>query len=69
MLSAVKSFAAGGPALGTEAPMVPRTRIKSFEGIVPKSESWKTLGVTPEEIATYRDALPGSAAERAGEMA
>jgi len=67
MLAAVRSFAAGGPALGTEAPQMTRTRIKSFEGIVPKAESWKYLGVTPEEIATYRDTLPGAAAERADE--
>ena len=60
MLAAVRSFMSGGPAIGTDAPVLPRTRIKSFEGIVPKTEAWKSLGVTPDEIASYRDTLPGA---------
>lgn len=64
MLGSVKHFAAGGPAIGTELPLPPRTGIRSFEGIVAKSESWKTLGASDDEIASYRDTLPGTVAQR-----
>jgi phthalate 4,5-dioxygenase oxygenase subunit len=64
MLASVKHFVAGGPAIGTEPPLPSRTRIRSFEGIVPKTESWNTLGATDDEIASYRDALPGAVVQR-----
>ena len=44
MVAAAKRFAEGGPALGTAEPRIPHVRLASFEGIVPKSADWRTLG-------------------------
>ena len=57
MLAAVRAFMAGQRAIGTQAPVLPHVAIKSFEGIVPKTDSWRRLGVTPAEIEGYRDAV------------
>jgi phthalate 4,5-dioxygenase oxygenase subunit len=39
----------GGPALGTTDPHIPHVKIASYEGIVPKTADWRTLGVPAEE--------------------
>ena len=44
MVAAAKRFAEGGPAIGTAEPRMPHARLASFEGIVPKSADWRTLG-------------------------
>ena len=44
MVEAARAMAAGGPAIGTEAPRVPHATISSFEGVVPKTTNWRTLG-------------------------
>src|SRR5437764_1816643 len=44
MVEAAKQIRNGGPALGTTQPHIPHTRIKSFEGVVPKTTDWRTLG-------------------------
>ena len=44
MVEAAKQIRDGGPALGTTQPHIPHTRIKSFEGVVPKTTDWRTLG-------------------------
>jgi phthalate 4,5-dioxygenase oxygenase subunit len=49
MIAAAKRFREGGPAIGTTEPRVPRLKLKSFEGIVPKSVDWRSLVVTEEE--------------------
>src|SRR5258707_4657165 len=55
MMSAAKKFSEGGPAIGTEGwksePLIPHVKLASFEGIVPKSTDWRTLGVQREEAA------------------
>jgi len=55
MMSAAKKFSEGGPAIGTEGwksePLIPHVKLASFEGIVPKSTDWRTLGVPREEAA------------------
>jgi hypothetical protein len=41
---------------------VPKAKLRSFEGIVPKSTDWKTLNVSPEEKALPQPAqLPQQA--------
>jgi phthalate 4,5-dioxygenase oxygenase subunit len=45
MLAAAKKFSEGGPAIGTTEPRTPHVRLASFEGIVPKSTDWRTLGM------------------------
>jgi phthalate 4,5-dioxygenase oxygenase subunit len=44
MVAAAKRVAEGGPAIGTTEPRIPHVRLASFEGIVPKSADWRTLG-------------------------
>jgi phthalate 4,5-dioxygenase oxygenase subunit len=59
MVDAARAFAAGAPAIGTQQPRVPHAKLRSFDGIVPKSTDWRTLGVAPEETA-LRAAAPAS---------
>jgi phthalate 4,5-dioxygenase oxygenase subunit len=49
MIQAARSFRDGGAAIGTSEPRVPKLKLSSFEGIVPKSTDWRTLGVSEEE--------------------
>src|SRR6267143_290559 len=49
MLAAAKKFQQGAPAIGTAEPRTPHVKLASFEGIVPKTRDWRSLGVTEEE--------------------
>jgi phthalate 4,5-dioxygenase oxygenase subunit len=51
MVEAAKQMRDTGVALGTTEPHIPHAKISSFEGVVPKSADWRTLGVAEEEIA------------------
>jgi phthalate 4,5-dioxygenase len=51
MVEAARRCAEGGPAIGTVEPRVPSAKLRSFEGIVPKTADWRTLGVAPEEAS------------------
>ena len=53
MVNAAKRFAEGAPAIGTAEPRIAHVKLASFEGIVPKTTDWRTLGVndTTEEAA------------------
>jgi phthalate 4,5-dioxygenase oxygenase subunit len=42
-------------AIGRTTPHIPHAKISSFEGIVPKTTDWRTLGVAPEELALRGD--------------
>jgi phthalate 4,5-dioxygenase oxygenase subunit len=44
MVAAAKRVAEGGPAIGTTEPRTAHARLASFEGVVPKSTDWRTLG-------------------------
>jgi len=48
MVAAAQQFAEGGPALGTTE-HTPHVKLASFEGVVPKSVDWRTLGVPADE--------------------
>lgn len=45
MVAAARKFQEGAPAIGTAEPGTVHTRLASFEGIVPKTVDWRTLGV------------------------
>ena len=60
MVQAAKRFAEGGPAIGTTEPRIPHVELGSFEGVVPKSTDWRTLG--PAEAQAPVRAAAGSAA-------
>jgi len=49
MVEAARAFAAGAPAIGTREAPGARTRLSSFEGIVPKGTDWRTLGEWKKE--------------------
>ena len=54
MVAAAKNFQDGGPAIGTAEPRIPHVTLASFEGVVPKSVDWRTLGpreATAEQAA------------------
>jgi phthalate 4,5-dioxygenase oxygenase subunit len=44
MVEAARAMRDGGPAIGTGAPRIPHATISSFEGVVPKSTNWRSLG-------------------------
>ena len=46
MIAAAKAFRDGEAAIGTTEPRIPHVKLASFEGIVPKTTDWRTLGVT-----------------------
>jgi phthalate 4,5-dioxygenase oxygenase subunit len=51
MVEAARHFAATGRVIGRGQPYIPHARLGSFEGVVPKTEDWRTLGVSAEELA------------------
>ena len=51
MVEAARTVQAGGPAIGTTSPHVPLSKLRSFEGIVPKTSDWRKLGATEEELS------------------
>jgi phthalate 4,5-dioxygenase oxygenase subunit len=44
MVDAAKAVRDGGPALGTTKPHIAHADIASFEGVVPRTADWRTLG-------------------------
>jgi phthalate 4,5-dioxygenase oxygenase subunit len=54
MIEAARTVRDGGAAIGTLPGRIPHVKLRSFEGIVPKTTSWNTLGVAEEEIALRR---------------
>lgn len=51
MVDAVWRFRNGEPAIGSTARHIPHVKLRSFEGIVPKTTVWSTLNVAEEELA------------------
>jgi phthalate 4,5-dioxygenase oxygenase subunit len=60
MVDAARKVRDGGPAIGTSTRHVPHVKLKSFEGIVPKTTPWTTLGVAEEELALRQEASVSS---------
>jgi phthalate 4,5-dioxygenase oxygenase subunit len=53
MVAAAKKFQEGGPAIGVES-RVPLVSLASFEGIVPKSVDWRSVGMSAEAPVTAK---------------
>ncbi len=63
MLDAVARLAEGSPPIGLGQPHLPLATLRSYQGIVAKTEDWRKLGASVEEAA-YLDSLDvASAAE------
>ena len=56
MVDAARKVRDGGAAIGTSPRHVPHVKLKGFEGLVPKTTHWTTLGVAEEELALRQDA-------------
>jgi phthalate 4,5-dioxygenase oxygenase subunit len=50
MVEAARDFQSGKPAIGTTSPRVPHATISSYEGVVPKTVNWRTLGGGSEAL-------------------
>jgi len=61
MIESAKRLRDGGSAPGTSPARIPQVKLKSFEGIVPKTAQWTTLGVAEEELALQPGDPAGSA--------
>jgi len=51
MIDAARKLSQGGEAIGRIEPHIPQAKLRSYQGIVPKSEDWRKLGASNEEIA------------------
>ncbi len=51
MVDAALAFQADGTVIGRTEPRVPQSKLRSFEGVVPKGYDWRTLGASEEELA------------------
>jgi phthalate 4,5-dioxygenase len=51
MLSAVAGFTEGRGVIGLTAPHLPQASLRSYQGIVPKTEDWRLLGTSEDERA------------------
>jgi len=61
MVEAARRFLADGTVIGATEPHVPHVKLASFEGLVPKTTNWTTLGVSPEELTlTSREDQPAA---------
>ncbi len=67
MVEAARIMQSGGQAIGTTSPRVPLAKLQSFEGIVPKSEDWRGLGATPDEIAVTAEFAKAGGKQQAAE--
>jgi len=59
MVDAVKRFTRGESAIGATR-RIPHVKLKSFEGIVPKTTTWSTLNVSEEELSLSEAAAEAS---------
>src|SRR5690606_706477 len=51
MLDAVARHSAGAAPIGLGAPHLPQARLRSYQGVVPKTATWRVLGASEEEVA------------------
>jgi phthalate 4,5-dioxygenase len=50
MIDAVRAFQAGEAPIGLGERHIPQAKLRSYQGIVAKTENWRTLGASDEEI-------------------
>jgi phthalate 4,5-dioxygenase oxygenase subunit len=51
MLDAVRRFEEGAEPIGLAHPHLPQAKLRSYQGVVPKTENWRMLGAEVEEVA------------------
>lgn len=50
MVEAAQTFAKEGTVIGLTEPRVPQSKLRSFEGVAPKTTDWRVAGLTDEEL-------------------
>ena len=50
MLDAVTRLEQGAGAIGQVEPHVPQATLRSYQGIVPKTQNWRLLGIADEDL-------------------
>jgi phthalate 4,5-dioxygenase oxygenase subunit len=63
MIEAASRFAADGTVIGMVEPRLPQAALRSYQGIVPKTEDWRLLGASEEEV-TYLQGLEEDETEK-----
>lgn len=51
MVEAARAFQASGAVIGRGDRYIPQAKLRSFEGVVPSTADWRTLGVSADEMA------------------
>jgi len=51
MVEAAQTYLETGEVIGLTEPHVPANKLRSFEGVAPKTTDWRVVGLTDEEIA------------------
>ncbi len=64
LLDAVQRFIAGARPIGLVEPHLPQAKLRSYQGIVAKTENWRVLGAEAEEIA-YLEGMEEDETDRA----
>jgi phthalate 4,5-dioxygenase oxygenase subunit len=54
MVDAARKHAAGEPAIGTSPGRVPLAKLRSFEGVVPKTADWRAVGGAEGNVSLER---------------
>jgi len=57
MIEAVRDFQKDGTVIGRTEPHIPANKLRSFEGVAPKTTNWRVVGLTDEEL-TLRGLMP-----------
>ncbi|HEY8610188.1 MAG TPA: Rieske 2Fe-2S domain-containing protein [Roseomonas sp.] len=63
MLDAVGRHEAGAEPIGLETPHLPQAKLRSYQGLVPKTANWRSLGASEEEMA-YLEGMEESEDEK-----
>ena len=50
MVEAARTYQADGTVIGRTAPHIPLNKLRSFEGVAPKTTDWRIAGLTQEEL-------------------
>ncbi|MFT8246104.1 Rieske 2Fe-2S domain-containing protein [Roseomonas sp. BN140053] len=63
MLDALARFEEGGEPIGQTRDKLPQAKLRSYQGVVPKTEDWRKLGASKEEVQ-YLDGMEPDETER-----
>lgn len=64
LLDALQRFRDGAGTIGLVAPHLPQAKLRSYQGLVPKTENWLILGADAEEAAYLEELQRGAAGAR-----